>query len=124
MAGISQHRSATAHQHLREILNNLPGLVLEADAEGRILYLNRCAEGYRVEDLLGTFLWEWIDTHQKGEVQAALKYCFSTGKTASYTCALREGIAPNRVYAARIGPIHDAEHHTTALIVCQDITDQ
>jgi PAS domain S-box-containing protein len=90
------------------------------DAEYRISYINRTAEGLSIEDAIGTVIFELLTEDQAKVARAAFQEASRTGQETSYeiTFPLPDGRLSR--WATRIGPQADGSF----VVVSSDVTER
>lgn len=108
----------------RELLKSAPDIILMADRDGKILYINRAVSGHSVKGATGKSVYEYIPPEHHGLVKESVGQVFKTG--SALTSEFR-GAGPNGSvswYSARIGPIKRRGKVVAVTLVSTDITDQ
>ncbi|MEZ6109458.1 MAG: PAS domain S-box protein [Pirellulaceae bacterium] len=49
-----------------------------ADCDGKILYLNRSSDGFNVEDVVGTYIFDWLEPTERGGLRDAVREVIET----------------------------------------------
>jgi PAS domain S-box-containing protein len=106
---------------LEAIVQHSPDHILEVDAEGTILSLNRPAPELTLEDLLGKKLFEFAPVEYHESFRQALRTVFEEGRPRSIEVAAEIG----RVYVNHFAPVFDdARKVRKALVIASDITER
>ncbi len=94
-----------SEERWRSLVANAPGVIMTVDREGTILSINRTVPGYRVEDVIGTSIYDYGLPESLEVMRKAVEVVFATGQPTSYEF---HGAGPNRGLAwwdTRVGPI-------------------
>jgi PAS domain S-box-containing protein len=106
----------------RSLVSNAPGIIMTVDRAGTILSINRTVEGYRVEDVVGTSIYEYALPESQEVMRKAVESVFATGQPTSYEL---HGAGPNRGLAwwdTRVGPITLGGKVVAVTLMNTDIT--
>ncbi|MEW6278210.1 MAG: response regulator [Candidatus Eremiobacterota bacterium] len=86
-------------------LTNVPAFVLTLDRQGTILYCNTVAPGYRMEQVLGSSVYDWVLAEHRQVMEDLLPRVFEDRATVDYEV---KGLGPNGSvawYTGSIGPL-------------------
>lgn len=82
--------------------------VVVIDRERRLLFLNRCTEGYEsVEQVLGRDMVDFVPRHHQAMVRDRLEEVFALGRTVHYELAGTDPAGVEACYAVRVAPVVD-----------------
>ncbi len=113
-------RLRESEERWRSIAENPFDFILVVDASGTILYLNRTAADYRMEDVVGkTTIYDYTSPESHAAMRVALAQVFQDGKPAYF-----ENFAPtiSTWFGNVIGPILRDDRVVAASILARDIT--
>ena len=80
----------------RSLLENAPDIILKADSDGKILFINRTVQGFCIEETIGRSVYEYIPPDYQDMTREAIKQVFKTGDSVSFeTIAAGPGGAPS-----------------------------
>ncbi len=106
----------------RLLLENLPNIVLLADHDGTIRYINHTVPGLTPEQVIGKNHLDYIPPEYHDTVKKTIKQVFQTGNIGDYEI---KGVGPKGSiswYASRIGPIKSDGQVVAVSIITTDIT--
>lgn len=67
----------------RSLVSVLPDYILLLDREGRVLFLNHCAEGFTEKDVIGCSVHKFLSTQSGEIIKKEIVECQKLGKYAS-----------------------------------------
>ncbi len=110
----------------RSLVENAPQYVLLIDREGRLQFINRCAPGFTMEEVVGTHFLDLMLAHNHTFVKHVLERVFVHGERQSYEI---DGYGPHGQvawYSVCIGPIFSKTETqaSTAVLIAHDITER
>ncbi len=85
-------------------LESAPGFVLSVDRDGTIGFINRAIPPLRIEDVMGSSIYDFIVQDRREEIQEFLARAFTTGETVDYEIDSSDPDGELRTYACRLGP--------------------
>jgi PAS domain S-box-containing protein len=89
----------------RSLLESAPDIILKADSDGKILFINRTVPGFCIEETIGRSVYEYIPPDYQDMTREAIKQVFKTGDSVSFeTIAAGPGGVPSW-YSTRLGPV-------------------
>ena len=110
-------------ERLRVITENAPSIIVEVDAQGRILYMSRVLPGYRREDVLGKHVTEWIAPEYKPVMQQVFERVLSEGTTQSYESYAAGEHGEMRWYLSNLAPVYVNGQIKSVIVVSTDISE-
>jgi PAS domain S-box-containing protein len=95
-------------KRLKVITENAPSIIVEADEDGRILYMSRVLPGYQIQDVLGKNVRDWVEPEYQAPLMQFMKRAISECQVQSL-----ETLGPGengelRWYLTRLAPVEDA----------------
>lgn len=111
-------------EFLSSLLNALPAFVVRVDADLRLRYINRLAEGYRMEDAIGRSMFEFIPAEFQEAARVSIGRALADGSVQHYQIRGQGG--PNKLadYETIVAPVADAGGRSGVVLVAFDITEQ
>ena len=106
----------------RSLVSVLPDYITLLDREGRVLFLNHCAEGFTEREVIGCSVYKYLST-QSGEIlKKEIVECQKTGKIRKFehTAVGDHGIT--RVYESYLVPLLEKNNVTGIMGISRDIT--
>ena len=110
----------------RSLVEHAPQFVSLIDRNGRFQFINRCAPGYTIDQVIGTHLFEFLPPYHAAFMQQIFKKVFEDGERQSYEIDAYGPHGQITWYSVCIGPIHsktDAKI-STAVMIAHDITER
>jgi PAS domain S-box-containing protein len=105
----------------RPLVESVECHVAVIDRERRILFLNRCTEGYEsVEDVLGRDMLDFVPLHHQGMVHDQLEQVFSLGRTIRYELTGTDPAGVEACYAVRAAPVAEEGRVVAAVVTAFD----
>jgi PAS domain S-box-containing protein len=109
----------------RSLIEAAPQFITLVDRDMRLLFINRVAEGFSLEDVIGKSMFDYIE----GEAQQAIARenitaVLERGAMRSYELV---GMGPNqasRWYECHASPVWDQGRVVAAMLLASDVTDQ
>ena len=113
-----------SEERFRSLVENAPYMIIIADREGKILFINYTTSGFTVEDTIGTSVFDYIPVEYHDEMSRSINGVFESEELAAFEIA---GAGPDGTtswYSVRVGPImHDGQVIAVTLITL-DITER
>jgi PAS domain S-box-containing protein len=113
-----------AEERWRSLTMNIPGMVINADREGKILFMNRVVTGLEVDRVLGSSLYQWVPPETVETLRESVEKVFRTAKPSEFEA---RGTGPNntlRWYHVRLGPVMKEGRVESILMIPTDITER
>jgi PAS domain S-box-containing protein len=108
----------------RALVDHAPDIILTVDQKGRILFINNPPAGLTREEVLNTYVFDYVVPQYREVVQQSIESVFQTGLPTDYEIAARGPYDQVSWYATHLGPlIRNGEVHAVTLIT-RDITDR
>lgn len=117
-----EQRLRDSEEHFRTLVSNVPDVILIMDRAGKILFINRVRENFKMEDVLGQSSFDFMDKDTGALQRNALERIFETGESSSYEVyAGGQGNSWNW-YLVRLLPLRKEGAVWAALSIATDIT--
>ncbi|MBA3539059.1 MAG: response regulator [Deltaproteobacteria bacterium] len=107
---------------LESLLTGMPAFILRVDADMRILYINRLQAGRRMEDVLGTEVWGYLDPGSLETSRTCIASVVATGVASAYEVNAPMPDGSPAHYECVVTPLADATGKRGVCIVAVDIT--
>jgi PAS domain S-box-containing protein len=108
----------------RTLVENAPDHVVAVDRDGTIQFMNRVLPGYRLDQVVGTNVCNYILPEHHGVTRSSLARVFETGEATQYEVQGRGAGESVAWYSTRVGPLlHDGKV-AAALLISTDITER
>lgn len=118
----SEKSLAVSEERWRSVVQNSPDIIIVADREGTIQFINRVLSGFEMGKVVGTKVYDYLTPKAQETVRRALNRVFDTGKTVPYEVT---GPGPGLIeiyYSCVAGPIRQEEKIVAVIITSRDIT--
>ena len=112
-----------SEERLRSITENAPDIIIQANAEGEITYINRVYPPVTKNEAVGTNLCQWVPPDYQPVVKNALQHVFTRAEPCRYET---QGIGNNGElawYSTRLSPVVINGKVTSVILICSDMTE-
>lgn len=112
-----------SQERLKAIFESTSDHLLAVDREARITMINHTAPGLKVEEVIGTSIYDYQDAATNQRVATALHSVFNEKQSVTYESEYQASAQEKYLYSNSAAPIYgsDGEVHE-AVIVSRDIT--
>src|SRR5262245_36885720 len=109
-------------QRLQLMLESSPDFIMRVSNEGKLLYMNRLAPGFRMEDVLGTSVEAYMPPESHERALAVMRAARETRSVQQY--ANVGLVAPDRMghYLTRVSPVIEGGEVTSLVVTATDVT--
>jgi PAS domain S-box-containing protein len=112
-----------SEERWRSILKNAPGVIVAAEPDGTVTFVNRTLSGIPPEQVVGTSVFDHVLPEDRQRVRDALEEVLSTGETVTYeVVASARGVAVP--VESRVGPLERDGRVTGVTIVSSDVSER
>lgn len=108
----------------RTYFESAPDFVLQVDAEGTILDINRTYHGLTRDQVIGTSIFQWVPDEFRSRVEATLGRAIDSGESEVIEYWAIDADQEMRWHSAHFGPIREEGRDETAIVIVRDITEQ
>ena len=107
---------------LQTMLQNAPNFITRITPDGKFLYLNRLAPGFRMEDVIGTSVDAYVPEPFRDRAHAALRAAIETRSVQQYATVGQ--ISKDKIghYLTRVSPVIEGEEVTSMMMIATDVT--
>jgi len=107
---------------LQTMLQSAPNFITRITPDGKFLYLNRLAPGFRMEDVIGTSVDAYVPEAFRDRAHAALHAALETRSVQQY--ATIGQISKDKVghYLTRVSPVVEGEEVTSMMMIATDVS--
>ncbi len=107
----------------RSILENLPGVIVAAEPDGTVAFVNRTLSGIPPEQVIGTSVLDHVLPEHRPTLQDALDRALSAGETVTYEVVASPLGVPIPL-ESRVGPLERDGRIVGVTIVSTDISER
>jgi PAS domain S-box-containing protein len=108
----------------RTYFESAPDFVLQVDAKGTILHINRTYRGLTKDEVIGTSVFDWVPEKFRSGVRATLKRVIESGQSEVIEYWAIDAEDATRWHSAHFGPIDQGGRNDTAIVIVRDITER
>jgi PAS domain S-box-containing protein len=118
-----QEREESAAK-LRAILDSSSSIIVLADLDGRIQYMNQSGiTGRSPEEVTGTSLFDYVDDDQAAMIRGYIDQAVDTRKPVGYELSVAAPSGDNRVVAVSLAPVIHSDEVTALSLTMTDVTE-
>lgn len=114
----------TSEERFRIVVSNVPDFIIMFDREGRLTFINRIFPGYKMEEVIGSSSYNFMDPAYHDIHREALRVVFEEGQSYSYEVQARGTPGEWRWYLNRITPLKENSVTIAAIQIATDITER
>ena len=104
------------------VITQLPAMVMTADTDERIRFINYTVPGLSREDVVGRNLYEFSVPEQVDYIRSHVRHVLATGETVSYE--IRPGLpGVPEWYVVKVAPVRSGEQVVGVTMILSDISD-
>jgi len=108
---------------LYTMLESAPNFITRATVDGRFLYVNRLAPGYRREDVIGASICDFMPPSFHDRVHESIRRAIATREVQSFMSIGQTTSNTLGHYLARIAPVVEGGVVTSLVMIATDITE-
>ena len=109
-----------SEQKFRAIVDNAPDQFLIIGYDGTISFLNYALPGDRIEDIIGTTIYDHVMPETADVYRQILETVFETGEP----CSIEAQSIMGRIYDCRTAPLEQEGKRELLIVILIDVTDQ
>ncbi|MFC4723204.1 PAS domain S-box protein [Geojedonia litorea] len=114
---------ADQESKLRTFAESIPNIILSIDRFGRILNVNLGIGNLEIEEVIGTYLYDYINPSDHRMVKRVIKSVFREGIIGQYETSDIDSQGNKMYYISQIGPVfNEFEKVASATISTQNVT--
>jgi PAS domain S-box-containing protein len=117
-----QARLRESEEKYRSLAENAPDIIMTANRDGVISFINRAVSGFTIDKTVGTSIYDYIDAEHHERVKQCVEQVFETGEPGTYEITGRGLHGVTRWYSTRVGPIKHEDQVVNAMHIFRDIT--
>ena len=113
-----------AEQKWRCLVENAPDVILTADPDGTIMFMNRTVPPYTPEEAIGTSVYDYVLPEHRDVLRRAFEHVVQTGQSHSYELAGAGPDGRTSWYQSRLGPIEQGGQVVAVMLIATDVTER
>lgn len=106
------------------VVHNVRDSILIVGRNGEIRFLNRIQDGYNLNDVLHSTVYDYLPEDSHNNVRDALRRVFERGESVTYETVGKGKPDEWRTYVCRVVPMDVSNSEPTALMIASDVTDE
>ena len=110
-------------RRLTVMLENAPDFITRITLEGKLLYLNRLAPGYEMQDVVGTSIEGYVPPEFHQRARDAMRAARELGTVQQYATLGRVSSDKIGYYLTRISPIVQDGEVTSLVLIATDVSE-
>ena len=125
---IAEHKEAEkalkeSEEKWVSLVQNAPSIIIIADRDGKIQFINAHDPGYKPENIIGNNIYEYILPEYHDIARSKIEYVFETGQTANYESMVAR---PDKTiwYDTQVGPLKKDEEIVAVTLIATEITER
>lgn len=109
-------------RRLHAMMESVPDFIVRLTPDGKIVYINRVAPGYKLEDVAGTSIDDYVPEQFRARAWTAIEAARATRTVQQYATVGQ--ISTERVgnYLTRISPVIEGDEVTSLVMISTDVT--
>jgi PAS domain S-box-containing protein len=111
-----------AKEKWHSLTTNTDDIIILADKEGTIQYINRTIPPHTIEKTIGTSLYEYVPKEQKTEMADSIQKVFETEKIQTYEVSTSVPTLGTIWFATKVIPVISDEKISGVILISTDIT--
>jgi two-component system cell cycle sensor histidine kinase/response regulator CckA len=108
----------------RTLMESSPGLIHTIDRNGKILYINKPAPGFRRDEIIGSSIYDYVKPETATLLRQHIADVFDSVRTVSFELQAAGFSGGEAWYACTVGPITRDKKVDTAIMISIDITSR
>jgi two-component system, cell cycle sensor histidine kinase and response regulator CckA len=109
-------------RRLQALLESAPDFITRITVDGKFLYLNRLAPGFRMEDVVGTSVDNYVPPEHRERAHAAMSAARETQAVQQYATVGRISVDRIGHYLTRVSPVIEDGEVTSLVLIATDVT--
>jgi PAS domain S-box-containing protein len=113
-----------SEERWRSFVKNVPERIMMLDRNGVILFTNRTAPGRKVNEVIGTSVYQYCPPQEQKKIQKILSSVFQSGKSCKYEAHIVRVDGTEVYYENSVGPIKHDGQIVSAILIANDISER
>ncbi len=109
----------------RSLIEASPQYITLVDRDARLLFMNRVAEGFSLQDVIGSSMYDYIEGEsQQAIARENITAVLERGEMRTYELVAMGANQESRWYECHASPVWDQGRVVAAMLLAADVTDQ
>ncbi|MHA2037787.1 MAG: PAS domain-containing sensor histidine kinase [Promethearchaeota archaeon] len=109
---------------MRALAESAPNLIIIADSDGKIQFLNRTISNVDIKDVIGRTIYEYILPEYHDEVKKVIRSVFQTGEFGSYEVSAVDSSGKTSCFETKVGPIKQGDQILAVSLISTEISER
>jgi len=120
----NESRLQDSEKNWRAIAENVPDIIIVADWQGIIQFINKVYPGHDKNDVIGKSTFDFQPPEYHESMRRCLQHVFTTGDITTLETMGAGSPGELRHYVTRFSPIRENNQIVAALMIATDVTEQ
>jgi len=118
----AERKLRESEERWRSLIAQAPDIILQADLQGTIKFINRTVPGFTVEGTIGTSMFDYIRPDFHDQVRQAFEKVLATGEPEHYEVAGSGPEGHTAWYSGRAGLLRQGDRVVGVTMIATDVT--
>ncbi len=107
----------------RSLVKNAPNIIIIANRDGIIQFINRTAPGFSVEETIGTKIYDYVEPEYHNSVRETIEHVFRAGEPGSFEVKGTGRQGSVAWYQIQVSPIKQDDQVIAVTLITTDLTE-
>ncbi|UCD83413.1 MAG: PAS domain S-box protein [Deltaproteobacteria bacterium] len=121
---LAEEALRASEEKWHSVVQNAPNVILIADREGIIQFINRTVPGYTVEETIGTKVYDYVTPEYHNIMTETIKQVFKSGESGKYESGIKLSDGSIAWYETQVGPVKHDDQIVAAVLITTDLTER
>jgi PAS domain S-box-containing protein len=109
---------------MRALAESTPNLIIIADPDGKIQFVNRTISNVDIKDVIGRSIYEYIQPEYHDEVRRIIRKVFQTGQFGRYEVGAVDSSGNIAWFETNVGPIKQDDRIISVSLISTEISER